>query len=185
GRRFQGGIRSYQRFRREVLRLLGDTGATMVTTMIDFYGLPADFPGVADLPAESDPYTRVHHLERSLLEDLGWPGRLFAYFSLHEFEALLLSSPLELNEEFRSSSSERGFEAVMPSGMGPEEVNDGPETHPSARILALVPSYRKAVHGPLIAARIGLPALRERCPHFNHWVTALENLAAGGEGTRP
>ncbi|HHB90288.1 MAG TPA: DUF4276 family protein [Anaerolineae bacterium] len=34
---------------------------------------------------------------------------------------------------------------------------------------------RKTLHGPMIIKRIGLASIRERCPHFDAWVTMLEN----------
>lgn len=45
------------------------------------------------------------------------------------------------------------------------------------RILQHLPGYRKAVYGPLIAQRIGLDAMRQRCPHFHEWVSRLERLS--------
>jgi hypothetical protein len=44
------------------MRLLNDTGAVAVTTMLDYYGLPRDFPGRSAIPA-GDCYARVAHLE--------------------------------------------------------------------------------------------------------------------------
>lgn len=38
----------------------------------------------------------------------------------------------------------------------------------------LYPSYRKALHGPQIALRIGLAAIRARCPRFAAWLARLE-----------
>jgi len=58
----------------------------------------------------------------------------------------------------------------------PEEVNEGKETYPSARIQRHVPQYRKPLHGPLIAQRIGLETMRARCPHFHQWLERLESL---------
>ena len=44
--------------------------------------------------------------------------------------------------------------------LAPEEVNDGPETAPSKRLLASVPGYRKTLHGVFACELAGLPALR-------------------------
>ena len=41
------------------------------------------------------------------------------------------------------------------------------------RIATIFPSFRKRLHGPTVAQRIGLPRLREECPHFNEWITLL------------
>jgi len=42
---FKGGITDFKKVEDDLRRLLGDTGATMVTTLLDFYGFPKDFPG--------------------------------------------------------------------------------------------------------------------------------------------
>ncbi|WP_199769702.1 DUF4276 family protein [Aeromonas sp. ASNIH2] len=52
-------------------------------------------------------------------------------------------------------------------------MNNSPQTAPSKRILALVPNYKKTLHGPLIAEDIGLDAIRAQCPHFNRWIERL------------
>jgi hypothetical protein len=63
------------------------------------------------------------------------------------------------------------------NGVGsPEEINDGPETHPSKRLAGLFPTYRKPLDGPQIAGRIGLPAIRAACKHFDAWLAKLEAL---------
>lgn len=40
GKKFKGGVVSYARARRDLLRLLGDSGAAAVTTMIDYSSAP-------------------------------------------------------------------------------------------------------------------------------------------------
>ena len=50
GSDFKGGVSSYGQVRNEVARLLKDASAALVTTMIDFYGFPSDFPGWRDVP---------------------------------------------------------------------------------------------------------------------------------------
>ena len=50
GANFKGGVRSYAQVRRDVQKLLQDADAAVVTTFIDYYGLPVDFPGVSTRP---------------------------------------------------------------------------------------------------------------------------------------
>jgi len=102
--------------------------------------------------------------------------RLLPYLSLHEFEALLLADPGEIGTSLSGQTSR--LEEEVSGFRSPEEIDEGPETHPAARIVRLLPSYRKAVHGPLAAARIGLKSMRQRCPHFDNWVTRLERLSS-------
>ena len=59
----------------------------------------------------------------------------------------------------------------------PEHVNR--LEPPSYRIKAAVPEYQKVVDGVVTAARIGLPKLRQRCPHFAQWLDFLEGVGAG------
>ena len=44
----------------------------------------------------------------------------------------------------------------------------------------MVPAYanEKTTAGPLVAETIGLPSMRQKCPHFNQWLTRLESLAS-------
>jgi hypothetical protein len=172
GKKFKGGITSYAKVRRNLVRLLGDRGAAAVTTMLDYYGLPADFPGMQSLPSAPGDQ-KASHLEAALHEDLG-DHRLLPYFSLHEFEALLLVDPGKISTAVATEVSDLVDLVTMRS---PEEINDGEETHPAARIKAVAKGYRKVLHGPVIAERIGLAALRQRCPHFDGWVGQLESLA--------
>ena len=41
----------------------------------------------------------------------------------------------------------------------------------------LTKSGGKAIVGPEISAKIGVAAIRAKCPHFNQWLTRLEGLA--------
>ena len=50
GGAFRGGVTSTAQVLGDLRRLLGDTGAAAVTTIIDYYGLPDDFPGMATRP---------------------------------------------------------------------------------------------------------------------------------------
>ena len=61
----------------------------------------------------------------------------------------------------------------------PEDINDGPLTAPSKRIIQHVPRYEtvKVRVGATAAGAIGLASLRENCPHFDAWVSNLERLS--------
>src|SRR5262245_35382193 len=60
GPNFKGGVTSFAKFEGDLRRLLGGAGqGTLVTTMLDYYRLPDDFPGMADRPPPADLFTRV------------------------------------------------------------------------------------------------------------------------------
>ena len=172
GKTFKGGIVSYKQVRGDILTLLRDASADLVTTMIDYYGLPDDFPGKGSLPS-GEPFLRVQYLEDAFAKDIGRP-KFQPFLTLHEFEALLFAKPEEISGAFPNA---RQVDQLIKevSALHPEEINEGPATHPSARIDKYIPGYRKRLHGPLIVKRIGLETIRERCQHFNDWVLLLEN----------
>jgi hypothetical protein len=176
GRKLKGGIGAYRQIRKDLERLLGDSSAAAVTTMIDYYGLPADVPGRSSLPRGGTVWERARHLEDSMRADLG-DARLLPYLSVHEFEALLLADPDLIERVLSTQGLGRSLAAVTSAAGSPEEVDDGPTSHPAARIMRLAPAYQKTVHGPVITGRIGLGVLRERCPHFGDWLCRLEALA--------
>jgi hypothetical protein len=111
--------------------------------------------------------------------------RFLPYIQLHEFEALILSDPAKFDWEFidHSQAIERLLVlcAAYPS---PELIDDGEESAPSKRIIKEIPEYegRKASAGPLIAVKIGLPVIRQKCPHFNAWLVKLERLSQQPSG---
>jgi hypothetical protein len=153
------------------------------TTMFDLYALPDDFPGFAAAAAEQDPYVRVRRLEESLCQDICGElddPRFIPYVQLHEFEALILADPQHLDWEFLEHDApiQRLVAMVAAEGGNPELIDDGEMTAPSKRIVAEIPEYRgnKATSGPLVAGKIGMNILRDRCRHFREWVDALNAL---------
>ena len=137
-------------------------------------------PAAATAQRLTDPYVRVARLEQAFAEDIADP-RFLAHLQLHEFEALLLSDPQQFDWEFlEHTRAIRHLAQLADQFASPELIDDGYATAPSRRIAAVIPEYtfRKASAGPLIAAKIGLPTIRARCPHFAGWLTHLEGLAA-------
>jgi hypothetical protein len=117
------------------------------------------------------PRDRVIHVENAIYLKFNRNQRL-TYLMLHEFEALLFSDPVELLR-FRDLAPQ--LVGVM-NGLEPENINE----HNSRAIEAdieVIPSYRKTLHGPTAAKRIGLGVLRGKCPYFDNWVGRSEGLA--------
>jgi Domain of unknown function (DUF4276) len=186
GRLFRGGLTNYEHLARDLtLWMKQDQNEdSWFTTMVDFYALPSDFPGLATCPSAGIAYNRIRHLETELGRDIvgrmgGLPvtKRLIPYIQLHEFEALLFSDPAAFREVFpHKPSAIAQLAAVRARFPTPEDIDDDPRTHPSRQILDVLPDYEKAVAGLLIAQRIGLPVIRRECGHFNEWLTRLLTL---------
>lgn len=176
----RGGVLAYSPFKNDICRRLREDQSPDVrfSMMVDLYGLPRDFPAFAEAAKENDPYTRVAKLESALRDDIG-DTRFIPYIQLHEFEALLLSNPRRFGSYFIDSDRQiMALERLCEQYDTPEKINDGEQTAPSKRIGVQIPEYlaRKPTAGPIIAAHIGLAAIRDKCPHFNSWLTRLEQL---------
>ena len=166
----KGGIVSYGKVKHQLTRLCRQDQGAYVTTMMDYYGLPNDFPGLDGRVA--DAHEQVVRLELALQQDIDAPN-FIPNLMLHEFEALLFSAPEKFAEWLDDQALLAPMAAIRGAFATPEHINNSPQTAPSKRILTLVPHYKKTVDGPLIAEDIGLDAIRAQCPHFNNWIERL------------
>jgi len=174
----KGGVVSYAKIKPQLQRLCRQDVAAYVTTLLDLYALPQDFPGKADAayPTTGSGHQKAAFLERQLAQDISQTN-FIPNLMVHEFEALLFVQP----DKFAGWTD--SYKAVIALGdqaqkyATPEDINDIPEFAPSKRILKAMPSYQKPFHGPLIACEIGLDAMRGACPHFHGWLQQLEALS--------
>lgn len=180
----KGGSVPYQEFRRQLNLLLRDSFARVVTTMVDYQGLGADFPG-RKAPEGATPRERVGFVEAAMKTDLN-DSRYRPFVVLREFEALLFAKPAVIASVLRKPALAKRLQAVRDEySATPEEINDSPVTSPSARIESACAElcgsarvFRRRTHGPSIAGRIGLDQIRRACPHFDGWVKSLLEIAA-------
>lgn len=172
GADYKGGIVSYGKVKPEIQKLLGDTNAALVTTMIDFYSLPSDFPNYKNMPSGT-PHQKVAFLEKSLAADIDHI-KFFPYFALHEFEAMLFADPTKIAEVLDAPQKLPDLQNIRSQVKNPEIIDD--QHPPSKRLQALFPTYDK--HSYLSADEIGLERIRAECPHFNEWLVKLENLGS-------
>jgi hypothetical protein len=177
GRLYKGGISNYQKVRSDIVRRLSSDRRDnlRVSTMIDFYGLPADFPSYYQAYREEDPYKRVEILEAAFAADIR-DSRFIPYLSLHEFEALIFSDPNKLRRIYFDNDKQIDGLVALSEEVNPELINDNPETCPSRRIKRAIRSYNKRFAGSRVAKAIGLNRIRSRCKHFDEWLLGLEGL---------
>ncbi len=180
----KGGVGDFERARRDIVNLLRQESCTVVTTMFDYYGMPESWPG-RRLSLGAILVRKPRVVEEAILAAVGASvgdafdsRRFLPYVQMHEFESILFSEPEILVDVMRDKNAAGQMNAIRRQFSNPEEINDSPLTAPSKRILQLFPSYRKPLHGVLAAGRISIERIREECPHFNEWLTALELLGA-------
>lgn len=178
--RASGGAISWDRFAFYVNRLLKQHSAQSdrFSTLIDWYKLDPDFPGFAESRKIPQPARRAVAVAQAVQRVFD-SQRFLPFFTLHEFEALLFCDLSALQTRLPDHEKEITALRAEIGSIPPEEINDGAETHPSARLEKHIPGYRRAKKrvGAPAAADIGLPILREKCPHFGQWLTSLEKLS--------
>jgi hypothetical protein len=176
GSLYKGGVTSFARMARDARRLLGDTNA-VVTTMIDYYRLPADFPGIAQPAGPGGVRAKVERLEAEFAAAIG-NTRFRPYLMLHEFEAMIFAVPAAAETHLQCAGLAQALQQAADQCGGCELVNDGPTTHPSSRLAqaSLSRRYGKVADGPEILLKAGLATIRSACPHFDTWLSWAEAL---------
>lgn len=188
GRVHRGGGRKYLSMRNDIVRFLAQEKAndTYFTTMIDLYAIHSDFPGLAEAEnVRHVPRQRVEQLEEAFANDIS-DRRFIPHIQLHEFEAILFVNPTAFETFYADCDTQvAALLAIAQAHESPEEIDDGAQTAPSKRIIDQFPDYEgaKRTAGPQIAERIGLDLIRAKCPHFDSWLTGLENLGKNAANT--
>jgi len=174
---FRGGLSSWSQIRRDLMPLTQD-GDAWVTTLLDFYGLPQDFPGLPDALRAGNPQARVIALQERFSAEISHQ-RFIPFLALHEFEAWLFSAPDAIAAHFGDANLAVELRSAVAEAGAPELINHGPGTHPKARLKILVGAYKETSDGPTLLEKIGIAAVRAACPHFDSWLQRLEVLGRG------
>ena len=170
----RGGVTSYAKMRWQIEKKCKEDQSAYVTSLVDLYGLPSDFPNKTLVDAQSDPHNKIAIAEKAFKESVGQKNFIPSLL-LHEYEALLLSDVSKFETWFPAEAVNKLFNDIRDAAT-PEHVNDNPTSAPSKRILRYCAGYDKPLHGSLIAIDIGLDTIRHRCSHFNNWLTGIERL---------
>ena len=181
-KRAQGGIVNFSHVERDIqdtLKLWSSNNYEhhVVTTFIDYYALPNDFPRFSEAQKYFEPYQRVECLEQALGERIH-SSRFLPYIQLHEFETLVLCGYQYLAAYYPDCKGlEEKLKNEFTSQENPEFIDGGTTTAPSKRILTYKKKYNKPFMGAYVTAQVGIERLRELCFHFNQWVAQIITLA--------
>lgn len=169
---FKGGLTDYNKAVKEIKRLCTQHPNEKVTSFIDYYGLH-NIPQV--IYNGTDKYQLILSIEQKFYKDVGCRN-FIPYISLHEFESLLFSKPIEF-AYLKPTAVPKLNQILKEFDNNPELINSGRETAPSKRILREIDNYSKVLDGTTIAKKISLLEIRNKCQHFNNWITNLENTS--------
>lgn len=177
-----GGIPKYAKARKDIVRSLKADSGLYCTTIVDFYGMPKDWPGREQGNSAGTSQEKAGIVENALMGDIAGemggsfnPERFIPYVQMHEFEAILFSDPVKFADLLGSPNLAEPFQSICDEFDSPEEINDNYETAPSRRIKKVFSSYSK-IDGVSAAKQIGLQAIRAKCPHFDQWLSKLEQI---------
>lgn len=173
---FRGGVSNWAQILKSLKPLTQDSNA-WVTTLLDFYGLPEDFPGFSVAQQIPDAHERVQTLQAAFSNAVNHK-RLIPFLALYEFEAWLFCAPDIVAQHFGNPTLSSKISSAVTHAGQPESINHGAETHPKARLQALGIGYKETSDGPTLMHKIGIDVIRNSCPHFEKWLTRLEHLAA-------
>ena len=181
--RQRGGVGKWLDVRTEIRNhLLADPGCA-ATTMVDYYGLPQNWPGRAPARALRTVDQKGRCVQDAVKKDLVKAmgsrfasNRFVPFVVMHEFEGLLFSDCVAFSQGINRPDLAIRFRKIRENFATPEDINDSPNTAPSKRIEALVKGYQKPLLGVLAALEIGLDRIRTACPHFDGWMKQLEAL---------
>lgn len=174
----KGGNVNLPRLLSDLAKILNADRSAYCTTLLDYYGLPSDFPGKEETDRQNDLlkkneviHTALYNtVENSLGSEV--TSRFIPYIQMHEFEALLFSDPRLMESKLKT----KGFVDIRESFDSPEHINNSPQTAPSKRILKLHPTYNKVLDGSVLAQNITLDIIRQECPLFNGWLSKISAL---------
>ncbi len=174
-KKYRGGIVGYEKSKSELLRICKGHKHELVTTLIDYYALPAETPGMKLAAGCGEMHVR--DIEAAVNEDIGEPNLRF-HLQLHEFEALLFSEPQAFGAITESEEVLAKIRRVRDAFPTPEDINNSPATAPSKRILRLIPGYKKVLDGSSVARAAGIDVMLRECPHFDGWVNEIVHYFA-------
>lgn len=175
----KGGLSKYSYIKNDIIQTIYETDV-VVTTLLDFYRLPSDFPGY--IQNNTLPHNLwVEHIENQTKKDIeSRKGQRFdnfiPYIQLHEFEALIFSSVAGVEALFEKSEIDYiGFQDIVTKHPNPEDINNNPNTAPSVRLKKLIPGYDKVVYGVELIKEIGMDTILSKCPRFRKWIEKLKD----------
>lgn len=174
----KGGLTKYSHLKKDILNTIYETDI-IVTTLIDFYALPSDFPKYNESLAILNKSGRLDFLEESIKEEIERTQNktfvnLIPYIQLHEFEAFIFSSIIGIQSLFEESEANMPeLRNIIRTYENPEEINDHPDTAPSKRLVKNIKGYNKIVDGVSIIEEIGLETIIEKCPRFRMWINKV------------
>ncbi|WP_166961501.1 DUF4276 family protein [Yeosuana marina] len=161
----KGGVVGYEKFKNEVTRTFAQ-GNVIITTLIDFFCLPNDFPG------HTENSLKINQIESAILKDFQNNSDFIPYIQRHELEALMFSNRNGFELVIDEDEKLLQIDSILDEYSNPEDINNHPDTAPSKRLKRIF-NYDKTGDGELIFEMIGIENIIEKCPRFSEWLNKI------------
>ncbi|MFA7616755.1 MAG: DUF4276 family protein [Weeksellaceae bacterium] len=176
----KGGLSKYSHLKKDIKNCVFENNV-LVSTLIDFYALPNDFPQYEQAQKIKNSFDRADFLENAIVEDISKStgksiSNLLPYIQVHEFEALVFSSLDTIISLYDTNEADfEELKKVIDTYPNPEDINNDPETAPSKRLQKhqLIKGYNKIIDGIIIIETTGIETILKKCTRFNSWVKEL------------
>lgn len=173
-----GGLSKYSHIKKDIINTLYENNV-IVSTLIDFYRIPSDFPGYKESLSYDKHCDQVDYLENKIKQDIELSQKrdfnnLVPYIQLHEFETFIFSDIMGVDTLFDPTEYDRReFINIIRQYENPEDINNGVNTSPSVRLKKIIKGYDKVLFGIEIIQNLGIDLIRKKCPRFNVWMQRL------------
>jgi hypothetical protein len=164
----KGGVINYQYLKNDINNLLSQ-GNIIITTLVDFFRLPTNFPGY------TTDAKQINQIELSMHLDFKNNPFIIPYIQKHEMEALMFSGMSGFEIVVDEEKDLAKLKAIIDEYADPEEINSNPLTAPSKRLESIF-SYDKIIDGEMILEGLGIDMIISKCPRFKQWLEKIENL---------
>lgn len=155
--------------------LSGTTHCEKVILIYDYYALNKSFK-VHLTGLENTIDKKVKSIQDRLEKEINNPKFKFI-LQVHEFEAFLFSDINKVVEHYNAENKLIELKRILQAAQdNPELINDSETTAPSKRLIVHFPSYKfgKTTDGVIIAQKIGVERIREKCNHFDLFCKLLD-----------
>jgi hypothetical protein len=122
----RGGLSKYSHLKIDILNCIHQSNV-IVTSLIDFYALPKDFPKYEESKNINNKIEKVEFLELSIKKEIEESqnqkfNNLIPYIQLHEFEALIFSSLNGFNIYESSKINKIEIKKIFEKYQNPEDI---------------------------------------------------------------
>ncbi|MCC8408463.1 DUF4276 family protein [Mucilaginibacter sp. UR6-1] len=162
----KGGNISFAYLKNDVGRVLAQ-GNVIITTFLDFFRLPNDFPGYVN------DVNRIAVIEDGL-SDFFNNRNIIPYIQKHEMEALMYSGMDGFEIVVEDERKLNQLQEIIDIYDNPEDINNSPQTAPSKRLESIF-NYDKVADGELILEALGINLIIDKCPRFAEWISKLQH----------